>query len=80
MKTKARKPAQKAERASKARINKLPKGASLVVPVAKRKVVTHTIQVPKDADEIVVRIVLGGGKLKALAYIEPTTPGEDDPG
>lgn len=84
MKTKARKAAKKAasspQQASKARINKLPKGSSLVVPVAKRKVVTHTINVPKDVDEVVVRIVLGGAKVKALSYIGPKSQSDDDVG
>ena len=81
MKTKARKAAKKAAGAkTKARIYKLPKGSSLVVPVAKRKVVTHTINVPKDVDEVVVRIVLGGAKAKALSYIGPKSQSDDDVG
>ena len=82
MKTKAPKAAEKAAgaRKAKARINKLPKGSSLVVPVARRKVVTHTINVPKDVDEIVVRIVLGGAKVKALSYIGPKSQSDDDVG
>ncbi|MBK8322078.1 MAG: hypothetical protein IPL06_04920 [Betaproteobacteria bacterium] len=84
MKTKARKAAKKAAGTpmakSKARINKLPKGSSLVVPIAKRKVVTHTINVPKDVDEVVVRIVLGGAKVKALSYIGPKSQADDDVG
>ncbi len=84
MKTKARKAGKKAAGTtlskSKARINKLPKGSSLVVPVAKRKVVTHTINVPKDVDEVVVRIVFGGAKTKALSYIGPKSQSDDDVG
>jgi hypothetical protein len=82
MKTKARKAPAKAKAvpSGKARFNKLPKGSSLVVPIVKRKVVTHTISVPKDTDEVVVRIVLGGVKSKPLAYIGPKSTPEDDPG
>lgn len=82
MKTKARKAPAKATGAlaTKARVNKLPKGSSLVVPIVKRRVVTHTIHVPKDTDEVVVRIVLGGVKSKPLAYIGPKSTPEDDPG
>jgi hypothetical protein len=80
MKTKAPKAPKKAKAAptAKARIYKLPKGSSLVVPIVKRKVVTHTINVPKDTDEVVVRIVLGGVKARPLSYIGPSsTPGDD---
>ena len=84
MKTKAPKaskkaPGKPAKHKAVAQINKLPKGSSLVVPVAKRKVVTHTIHVPKDTDEVVVRIVLGGAKSKPLAYIGPSSNPDDDP-
>jgi hypothetical protein len=36
--------------------------------------------VPKDTDEVVVRIVLGGAKVKALSYIGPTSNPDDDVG
>ena len=82
MKTKAPKATKKAKAAptAKARINKLRKGSSLVVPIVKRKVVTHTINVPKDTDEVVVRIVLGGARAKPLAYIGPSSTPDDDVG
>lgn len=80
MKTKAPKAAKKAAKptTAKARFNKLPKGSSLVVPVSKRNVVTHTIHVPKNTDEVVVRIILDG-KVKALSYIGPSSNPPVDP-
>lgn len=80
MKTKAPKASKKATRpaVAKARLNKLPKGSSLVVPISKRNVITHTIHVPKNTDEVVVRIVLDG-KVKAMSYIGPSSNPPVDP-
>lgn len=80
MQAKVRKAKAKSTKQStaKATIRKLPKGSGIVVPVDQKRVVTHTIHVPKGTDELVIRIVLGKTKTKTFSLVGPVSDPEDD--